>query len=176
MVTIFIILSIQIFTSGAVLPDLYHELKDNRLNISSVNSLNNPGKYQDVIFEFTSENGWQLKNFNIGVEIFENEIKTIELIKVNSFPIQFFLKISGIFPDGCSQVGKVKSQLINNEFNISMYYKFETISLSCGQTTTPFVKIIQLPTYDLKKGEYLFNLNENFSGKFEIFEDNSLDI
>ncbi|MCK5871576.1 MAG: hypothetical protein KAG26_02020 [Methylococcales bacterium] len=147
--------------------------KTGNLHIDSVQTTEKLGAYENIIFKLTQQNEWILTQFNHGKAI--TEITNVEVVQTDSFPVQVFLKISGIFSNGCPEVGKVLSKLINNEFKLSVNYKYNSQpDVVCTDALVNFSKISPLAVYGLKKGTYNYRVNEVFSGSFTLKKDNTL--
>jgi hypothetical protein len=148
------------------------------LRIPAVDSLEKSGEFQDVIFKFNEQGEWLLLDYKVGKEIHVQEIENVELIKTETFPIQVFLKISGNFTSGCQKVGKIKHKQIENNFNVVIYYdndeKFSSGEFTCTAGFVPFTRVIPLPVYSLKEGEYQYTVNSDFTGIFNLGSDNEL--
>jgi uncharacterized protein (DUF2141 family) len=143
----------------------------NILTIPSIDLNGEAAVYQDVTFEYTKSNNWTLLNFNRGKKI--QEITHVRLIQTNNFPIQAFLKISGVFNNGCQQMGQVATQVIDNRIETSVFYDNKSINNRfCTMVMTPFNKTIPLPIYGLKAGTYNYSINHNFTGAFTLAKDN----
>lgn len=145
------------------------------LEVPSVDFLDNPGLYQDVVFERRqSDDSWILRSVNVGFPI--NRLETVEVIKTSEVPVQVFLKISGnISP--CLDVGMYAAKTIGNFFEVSLYYDPESIPPSgkvCADSVDPFTKTIPLQVYGLGAGEYTFSVNGKKPGSFVLLQDNVL--
>ncbi len=141
-----------------------------------IDAVNASGIYHNASFNFSEQKGWELEDYHIGEEI--QEINNIKLVKIISFPIQIFLNISGEFSSSCPKVGKIRSKLLNNKFNIKVYYQDNERIISgeigCFPAFTSFNKTIQLPVFELPAGEYTYEVNGNHSGSFTLATDNNL--
>ncbi len=161
------------------------------LTIPSVDSEGKSGLYQDVVFEFSEQEKWELRDVKLGVQVetqtqtdssgavkILHGIQNVEVIKTDSFPVQIFLKIEGEFTSGCGEIGQITHQFKNNKFEVFVYYsnddKYSSGGLSCFQAFVSFEKIIALPIYSLKAGEYKINVNSLFPRTFSLSVDNEL--
>jgi len=143
----------------------------NTLTIPSVDLNDEAAVYQDVTFEYTKRNNWALLNFQRGKKI--QEITHVTLVQTKEFPIQAFLKISGVFNNGCQQMGQVATQITDNQIETSVFYDNSTINNRfCTMVMTPFNQTIPLPLYGLKAGTYNYSINHNFTGSFSLTKDN----
>ena len=174
---IFLILTIQCLIFNPVYSqDDTPLFNGETLNIPTVDSINKPGEFQNVVLEATEQGTWQLLDYQIGHEIGE-ELHNIEIIKTDSFPIQVFLKISGTFFSGCLEVGQIRYRLVDNTFEVFVYFKHRLRDdelIICGQGFVPFSTIYPLPIYGLKAGEYNYSVNGTFVGGFNLDSDNIL--
>ncbi len=100
----------------------------------------------------------------------DETIKDVEIIKTETFPVQVFLKVTLSL---CASVGLYRSILVENRFNIYMYQHFFTELADCPSLRLDS-EIIPLDVYSLKKGEYEYSINGNFTGAFSLVEDNEL--
>lgn len=145
------------------------------LHIPAVDTETQPGFYQDVVIEPAGENLWRLVEVKEGIPIMK--IDEVGIIKAGSFPEQIFLAVSGVFTNGCDEVGKVNFQLESNNFNVLLYYKLSDLppnEIACATMMTPFETIVPLPVYGLEAGEYTFTVNSGYLGSFDIERNNSL--
>ncbi len=141
------------------------------LTIPSIDVKEKVAVYQDVKFEYTQKNSWTLLSFQRGQKI--QEITQVELIETDDFPKQVFLNISGVFSNGCQQIGQITTQVIDNLIETSVFYDNESINNQfCTMVMTPFSQTIPLPVYGLKAGTYHYNINHNFTGSFTLNKNN----
>lgn len=179
---IFFIIAIQ----SLILSTAYSEetpfFNGDTLIIPVIDTLKKSGEFQDVMFKFNDQGEWLLSDYKIGKEIGQEGnfevIKNVEIIKTETFPIQIFLRVSGVFPSGCESFGRIKHKLIENNFNVAIYYDIDerhsTGEMACTQALVPFTRIIPLPVYGLQKGAYRYTVNGDFTGVFDLSSDNEL--
>lgn len=146
-----------------------------RLSIPYVDSSSQPGFYQNVVVEFFKDDLWRLVDFRTGVSV--KVIANVELIKTESFPVQVFLKISGMNHAGCSEVGSANTSISGNKFKVFLYYDPKSIpaaDVACLGWVRPFTKTVPLPVYSLQLGRYEYEVNGIFRGEFTLAVDNRL--
>lgn len=148
------------------------------LSIPSVDAIDRPGFYQDVRVEFVTQDLWRLEGVEEGKEI--DEIEHVELIKTDTFPMQAFLRVEGTFTSGCQEIGKVSQRLIDNTFEVAVYYENNEwtrapTDIVCPQVLVPFSRVIPLRVYSLEAGTYDYSVNGEHEGAFEIQVLNELD-
>ncbi|MES3006782.1 MAG: hypothetical protein V4751_03325 [Pseudomonadota bacterium] len=149
-----------------------------QLLVPAVDSAAQPGFFQDVKIEFVQGDLWRLVTAQESVRI-TNAIERVELIKTDSFPVQIFLKVSGIFTSGCPEVGQISQLLEGNSFNVAVYLKNSMWLLhpelvDCAAVMVPFSRTIPLPVYGLSAGEYAYRVNDEHQGSFRLAVDNRL--
>jgi hypothetical protein len=151
------------------------------LTIPFVDTLKTSGEYQDAKFEYTEQNGWQLldyKNSKLLNSITDEialGIEKVEMIKIDTFPIQVFLKVTGILFSECGELGLIRNKLSGRKFTVFIYDRNDAFTCISSGGTTSFSKIIPLDVYSLDAGEYEYNVNSNFSGVFSLSKDNRLE-
>lgn len=150
-----------------------------QVEISAVDSTSQPGAYQDVVFEYVQGDAWRLVDYKPARPIRVGEINSVELTLTKSFPVQSFLDVKGIFPNGCPHVGKISVRMEATTFRVVMYYDnasvFPPKPIACIQALIPFREIIPLQVYALPAGEYSYTVNDAFTGTFVLERDNELD-
>ena len=170
-----------IFTNFFLLGPLFSSETNPNFNgeiliIPAVDSQKIGSKYQDVILKLNEQGEWLLLDYKLGREI--QKIEKVEIIQTKIVPIQVFLKVSGSFSDGCQNIGQIRHKLVENNFEVFIYHEnnnnFSPEEFTCTAAIKPFNIIIPLPVYSLKKGEYQYIVNRNFTGTFNLISDNVL--
>ena len=104
--------------------------------------------------------------FIYGTAVVEN----IEILTLESFPVQIHVIAKGYLPDGCTEIGDITKVRDGNTFTVTV----ETIrpaDMMCTQAIVPYEKSIPLDVYGLKAGTYSVVVN-SVSGSFELSMDN----
>lgn len=174
---LFFVIAIEfLIISAASSNEVVPIFNDDTLRIPTVDSLEESGKFQDVIFKLNEKGEWLLLDYKAGKEI--QNIKEVEIIQTETFPIQVFLKVSGYFSNGCRNIGQIRHKLVENNFEVFIYYgnnkKFPPEEFTCTTAIVPFSEIIPLPIYSLKEGMYGYTVNGGFKGVFDLASDNGL--
>ena len=139
-----------------------------------------PGFYQNAEFLYLpAEDRWILRNVVDVPQLITDAIKTVEVVLTGELPVQAFLKVSGEFEYGCTETGEVALSMSDDTLHIAWYYpgKSYPITTACASTPPPpytFSKIIPLPIYDFKAGEYSYVFNNTYSGTFTLTKQNVL--
>ncbi|MCF6298393.1 MAG: hypothetical protein L3J01_00780 [Thiomicrorhabdus sp.] len=142
------------------------------LSIPSIEVNGEMGVYQDVVFKHSRRGGWKVIGFQRSRPV--QQIAEAELIQTQGFPVQIFLKISGIFNNSCQTLGRIEHKLTENSFDVSAFYSVDSQDPDryCLMVMVPFTKIIPLPVYGLSAGTYHYAINGNFAGSFSLAKDN----
>lgn len=157
----------------------YPLFKDGKLTIPRVDTEAQSGNYQNVELQFDdSTNSWKLLKFTEtkivpGPATYEEKV---EVITVNSFPVQVFLKVSGKFAHGCAYFQQINQTVKNNAFEITLHVGPNPFppNIACTQSLAPYEKIIPLEVYGLSAGIYQYNVNGEHTGSFTLARDNIL--
>ena len=155
--------------------------KDGLLTIPRVDTADQVGKYQDATFKLTEQGVWQLISFNtIGTVTGTSgralaTIERVDVVKTGHFPVQVFLRASGLLGgSGCSSMGQISQRLENNRFEISITANtLVSTQVSCTANVVSFVKTIPVPVYGMSAGIYSYDVN-GLKGTFELTADNKL--
>lgn len=154
----------------------YPVYRDGTLTIPRVDTDAQAGNFQDAEFQFdTTTNTWTLLNYREttiipGQAPFQDKV---ESIITDSVPVQVFLKISGLLPNPCSQLGQINQRLNANKFEITMHLLDPPLlNTSCIQVVVPYEKIIPLQVYGLSAGTYEYSVNGEHTGTFSLAIDN----
>ena len=80
-------------------------------------------------------------------------IDSIDLLMLESWPLQVNAVIKGNLPDGCTVIHQVESQLDGAVFNISIFTIREKEAF-CTEALVPFEEVVPLDVYGLPAGTY----------------------
>lgn len=149
-----------------------YSVESMQLTIPIVDTADQPGTFQNVTIEYAEGDLWRLVDFWEAADIWN--LNSVEIVKTDTFPVQVFLRISGMFTNGCQKFGQTGYNWTDNLLNVYVYYVRIPVGIDCTADVTSFSQIIMLPVYGLDAGSYEFNLNNNFTGNFELDEDNRL--
>jgi inhibitor of cysteine peptidase len=98
-------------------------------------------------------------------------IDQIQILLLESFPLQVNVIITGNLPDGCTSiVGSRAIKIDENVFEIHVYTE-RMIDALCTQALVPFEENVKLDVYGLDAGTYLVKVND-LSESFTFAMDN----
>jgi len=100
-------------------------------------------------------------------------VESIDILTLESFPVQIHVIAEGYLPDGCTEIDEIKTEMEGNTFNVNITTKRPKEAI-CTQAIESFTKTIPLEVQGLSAGNYTVNVN-GVNGSFELAVDNTLD-
>jgi len=94
-------------------------------------------------------------------------VEEIEILILESFPVQIHVVAKGHFMNGCEQLDQIDTEKSDNTFNITMTTRF--VGEVCTEALVPFEEVIPLNMSGLKAGVYTVDVN-GIKGVFEYPE------
>ena len=100
-------------------------------------------------------------------------VEEIDILTLESFPVQIFVIASGYLPDPCTEIYQISQEREGNAFFITI----ETYRSPgfCIQVLAPFEEVIPLKVYGLPAGTYTVEVN-GVQGSFDLEIDNILSL
>lgn len=88
----------------------------------------------------------------------EVEVGNVEILTVGSNPANYFADVSGLLPDGCSQIGENVQEVNNGTIEVTLY------SISSDDdcsfiNPTPFKEKVSLDVRGIPAGTYYVEVN-----------------
>ena len=108
-----------------------------------------------------------LNEFEIGETAY---FDSMDILLLESFPLQVHAVLKGNFPDGCTTIQDHEVIHDGNIINIKIFTK-RPVDAFCTEALVPFEYTVPLDVYGLTEGEY-FVKAYNVSGKFTFTQDN----
>ena len=99
-------------------------------------------------------------------------VQSIDVLIMESFPVQVSVTASGSLPDGCTQIDEVISQRTDNAFRVAIT-TLRQPSAICTQALVPFEESVPLDVAGLPAGTYEVTVN-GVSDSFTLDVDNIL--
>lgn len=100
-------------------------------------------------------------------------IESIDILTLESFPVQINVIAEGYLPDGCTEIDNISKEKEGNNFNITITTKRPKDAI-CTQAIESFNETIPLEVKGLSAGNYTVNVN-GVTGSFELAVDNTLE-
>lgn len=100
-------------------------------------------------------------------------VENIDILTLESFPVQIHVIAEGYLPDGCTEIDQIKTEMEGNTFNVNITTKRPKEAI-CTQAIENFTKTVPLEVQGLSAGNYTVNVN-GVNGSFELEVDNILD-
>ncbi|MBN1954177.1 MAG: hypothetical protein JW900_03905 [Anaerolineae bacterium] len=108
-----------------------------------------------------------------GVTRGEANVESIEILILESFPVQVQVIARGYLPDGCTEIDQVSQRREEETFWIEITTARPT-GQSCTQVIVPFEESVSLDVAGLPAGTYTVDVN-GVSGTFTLAVDNVLE-
>lgn len=100
----------------------------------------------------------------------EASVDSIEILILESFPVQVNVRARGDLPDGCTIIDTVDTARTGTTFNITITTLRQTGEI-CTEALVPFEETISLDVLGLSAGTYAVNVN-GINGSFTLQVDN----
>ena len=100
-------------------------------------------------------------------------VDEIDILILESFPVQINVIAKGYLPDPCTEISEILQEKEGDTFFITI--KTYRSPGACIQVITPFEEIIPLDVYGLPAGSYIVEVN-GVQGIFDLEIDNILSI
>ncbi len=100
-------------------------------------------------------------------------VEKIEIMIMESFPVQVHVTATGNLPDGCTEIDEIQTEKTGNTFKVSVSTKRPRDAI-CTQALVPFTETIPLEVRGLEAGKYTVNVN-GVTDTFELATDNVIE-
>ena len=101
----------------------------------------------------------------------EAAVDAIDILILESFPVQVRVLARGNLPDGCTEIDGVGQERVDRTFTVTITTARPADAI-CTQALVPFEETIPLDARDLPAGVYSVDVN-GVQGTFELQTDNS---
>lgn len=99
-------------------------------------------------------------------------VQTVDLLLLESFPVQVNAVARGSLPDGCTKIDQVTQRREGNSFTVTITTARPADKM-CTQVVTPFEQSVSLEVVGLPAGTYTVDINGT-TGTFALDADNVL--
>ncbi|RMG92211.1 MAG: hypothetical protein D6706_17290 [Chloroflexi bacterium] len=99
-------------------------------------------------------------------------VESIQLLIMESFPVQVSVMVRGELPDNCTQIDRIETNRTNNQFNVAIS-TLRDASTECTDSPVPFEETIPLDVENLDAGTYTVSVN-GITGSFTLDVDNRI--
>ena len=100
-------------------------------------------------------------------------VESIEIMVLESFPVQIHVVAKGYLPDGCTEIDRTEVKRDGNTFTVTIKTK-RPKDMMCTQAIVPYEKVVPLDVYGLKAGKYDVIVN-TVTDSFELSTDNIIE-
>jgi hypothetical protein len=97
-------------------------------------------------------------------------VETIDVLIMESFPVQVQVIARGALPDGCTTIDQAVSEREGNEFRVTIT-TVRPADAICTEALVPFEEAVRLDVLNLPSGTYTVDVN-GITGSFELEIDN----
>lgn len=109
-------------------------------------------------------------NFSNNNSVSTAAVDSIEIMILESFPVQVNVIARGFLPDGCTEIGDISQEREGNFFTVTIFTTRDD-ELICTLALVPFEETIALDVFGLPAGVYTVMVND-VAGAFELEIDN----
>ena len=120
----------------------------------------------------TTEPGQEPPGGGGGIVEGEAAVETVEILLLESFPVQVNVVVTGYLADGCTEIDEVITERQDNTFNVTITTVRDADAV-CTLATVPFEQTIALDVLGLEAGTYTVDVN-GVSETFTLDVDNAL--
>lgn len=100
-------------------------------------------------------------------------VESVEVVFLESFPLQVQLQVEGYLPDGCTEIESTEVERQGDHFEVTITTS-RPAEMACTQAIEPFEMNIPLDVYGLPAGEYTVDVN-GVETSFTFSQDNILE-
>ncbi|MDY7042259.1 MAG: hypothetical protein SVX38_15490, partial [Chloroflexota bacterium] len=88
----------------------------------------------------------------------EAQVENIEILILESFPVQINVGATGNLPDGCTTIDQIVQRREGNDFLVTIT-TVRPADAMCTEALVPFEEVISLDVYGLPAGTYTVDVN-----------------
>jgi inhibitor of cysteine peptidase len=100
----------------------------------------------------------------------EAVVEAIDILILESFPVQINVVAQGYLPDGCTEIDEIRRERMDQTFEV-IITTVRPADAMCTEALVPFEETFSLDVYGLPAGSYTVDVN-GISGTFELAVDN----
>lgn len=105
-----------------------------------------------------------------GVEYGKASVESIEILILESFPVQINVVTKGHLPDDCTEIGEITQERQDSTFLVTITTA-RPANVACVEMIVPFEEVISLEVVGLPAGRYTVDVN-GVRDSFELAVDN----
>jgi inhibitor of cysteine peptidase len=106
----------------------------------------------------TTEPGQEPPGGGGGIVEGEATVETVEILLLESFPVQVNVVVTGYLADGCTQIDEVITERQGDTFDVTITTTRDADAV-CTQAIVPFEQTIELDVLSLEAGTYTVDVN-----------------
>lgn len=105
-----------------------------------------------------------------GVESAKASVESIEILILESFPVQIHVVARGHLPDDCTEIAEITQERQGNTFSVTITTA-RPANVACAEKVVSFEEVIPLDVVGLPAGTYTVDVN-GVRDSFELTVDN----
>jgi inhibitor of cysteine peptidase len=105
-----------------------------------------------------------------GVESAKASVESIEILILESFPVQIHVVARGHLPDDCTEIGEITRERQGNTFSVTITTA-RPANVACAEMLVSFEEVISLDVLGLPAGTYTVDVN-GVRDSFQLAVDN----
>jgi len=100
-------------------------------------------------------------------------VESVDVILLESFPVQAQAKVTGYLPDGCTELYDVSVEHQDMNFILTLTTRRPSGDIACTEALVPFEEVVRLDIEGIEAGTYTV-IAQNQEATFELAVDNVL--
>lgn len=163
--------------AGAVRADMpVYDEQSRTLTVPMVEVDGEPGRFQDVVLEPDGNGSWTVAGMEEGVLLDREYVESFGISATGTTNVRRHVNLSGTFPNGCPELGRVTQRLTGDTIEIHVYYAVnewlrDPEGVACTMALERFGLSIPLDTRGFDAGEYRVRINDEYMARFTVEED-----
>ena len=99
-------------------------------------------------------------------------VESVEVILLESFPVQVNAKVNGYLPDGCTELHEISVERQDMDFFLTLTTRRPTGDIACTEALVPYEEVVKLEVEGLDAGIYTV-ITQDQEATFELSVDNA---
>ncbi len=100
-------------------------------------------------------------------------VDSLEIMLLESFPVQVEANVSGYLPDGCTALDEITVERLDQTFELTLTTRKPTGDIACTEALVPFEETVELDVLGLSAGTYAV-VAQSQTAAFTLTVDNAL--
>jgi hypothetical protein len=102
----------------------------------------------------------------------ETIVESVEVVLLESFPVQARVIIKGNLPDGCTALDGINVERQGQNFDLTLVTRRQTGDIACTEALVPFEEVVELDSENLEAGIYsVIAQNQEATFRLDVEDD-----